>query len=50
MREVEESDNDRTYKKMISIPWNIGKRWIRKFWYLRFLDCSNFFKNIINLL
>jgi len=25
-REVEDSDNDRTYKKMISICWNIGKR------------------------
>jgi len=25
MREVEESDNDRTYKEMISIYWNIGK-------------------------
>jgi len=30
MREVEESDNDRTYKE-ISIRWNIGKRKIRMF-------------------
>jgi len=26
IREVEESDNDMTYKDMISIYWNIGKR------------------------
>jgi len=26
MREVKESDNDRIYKKIISICWNIWKR------------------------
>jgi len=34
---VEELDNDRTYKVMISICWNIRKRKIRKFWYERYL-------------